>query len=217
MSYVGDDDGVPRSGESGDRALWESSGDHDAAERQVILITGPIGAGKSTVADLLAKRFDSLSMPAAAVDLDDVVFMQRSRHDEREWQRGRAVHSVLTAAWLSAGVQVVVAHGPICTAQERADFLAEIPSGVDCRLALLRVPLDVSIARVLADDSRRPEAGSRVTSFLREAHARFEAVMEEVTRVATWDFDTTAMSPAAIAEAICSSAIAGSLARDPSR
>lgn len=175
---------------------------------QVVLITGPIGAGKSTVADLVARRFDQAGWPAASVDLDDVVFMQRSAHGDVEWERGRVAHSALTAAWLSAGVRVVVAHGPICTPEERRLFLSSLPADIGFKVALLRVPLDVSISRVLADDSRRPEAGSRVVSFLRKAHAQWQTVIEELAGIATWDFDTTTVSPDAVADAISSAVTA---------
>lgn len=45
--------------------------------RVLIVLAGPIGAGKSTVADLLGRRLAEAGSTVAVVDLDDVAFMQR--------------------------------------------------------------------------------------------------------------------------------------------
>ena len=170
--------------------------------RHLTLITGPIGAGKSTVADLLGRRLGS-GRPTAVVDLDDVVFMQRAPDlGDVEWGRARVAHAALVAAWLEAGVEEMVVHGPICTSDEQALLRSHVNPDVEYNVALLTAPLDVTIERVLADQSRRAEAGSRVVEFLRSAHARFEGVAREHLGQARWQFDTTRMGPYEIAVSI---------------
>lgn len=170
--------------------------------RHLTLITGPIGAGKSTVADLLGLRLSALGRATAVVDLDHVVFMQRAPElSDTEWDRGRAVHAALVGSWLEAGIEEMVVHGPICTAEEQALLRSRVEADVEYNVALLAAPLDVTIERVLADQSRRPEAGSRVVTFLKSAHPRFEAASQDLTQ-ARWRFDTTKVSPDEIAARI---------------
>ena len=170
--------------------------------RHLTLITGPIGAGKSTVADLLGRRFGASGLATAVVDLDDVVFMQRAPQiGDIEWGRGRLAHAAIVGAWVEAGIEEVVVHGPICTAEEQTLLRSRVKAEVEFNLALLSAPLDVTIKRVMADQSRPPEAGSRIVDFLTSAHARFEGVSGELAH-ARWRFDTTKMSPDEIAGVI---------------
>ena len=96
----------------------------------LILVVGPIGAGKSTASRLLAVELESHGRSTAVVDLDDVVFMQGTDLDGIHWQRGREVHSSLVSAWIRSGVDAVIAHGPIVTSGEMADFMRDIPADV---------------------------------------------------------------------------------------
>ena len=81
----------------------------------LVVITGPIGAGKSSVSTLLGRRLSRAGKDAAVVDLDDVEFMQHtSTLDVGEWwARGLEAHASLVARWLDLGVDIVVAHGPL--------------------------------------------------------------------------------------------------------
>lgn len=171
--------------------------------RRVLLIVGPIGAGKSTVSDLVARQLREQGTTSVSVDLDDVVFMQKSAwHQDPEWERGRVAHAALVGAWLRAGIEVVVAHGPICTERERGVLMSEAPD-TDLRVALLRVPLEESIRRVSNDATRQPEAQSRVVEFLRGADARFQSVLPELEASVEWDFDTATLDPEHIAAVLC--------------
>jgi len=52
---------------------------------QLIVITGPIGAGKSVVANSLADRLAAADLPAVSVDLDDVVLRAPLDKFESSW------------------------------------------------------------------------------------------------------------------------------------
>jgi thymidylate kinase len=174
---------------------------------KLIVITGPIGAGKSSVAQGLAKRFHSAGCSVACVDLDDVVETLSAplQNFETSWRRARRVHGALIGAWLRSGIDAVIAHGPFYTAEERAALLAEVPQRQEQCCVMLLVPFEVAFERI-KDDSDR--FWSKDRDFLRRTHERFHELLSEVPQC-EWNFDTTQMSADEIV-----SALAGSLVRD---
>ena len=139
---------------------------------RLVVIVGPIAAGKSTVARLLAERLAAAGLTAATPDIDDVVAMGTGPPSAlaATWDRGRTVHGAVVGAWLRSGVDVVIAHGPACTEEETATLMAEVPPDTPTLRVMLLVPYDVALARV-ADDPLRDV--SRDPGFLRDAHERF--------------------------------------------
>lgn len=140
---------------------------------QLVVITGPIGSGKSTVADGLADHLQAVGRSAVSVDLDEVVSMLRAPLDrfERSWQQARVVHGALVAAWLHAEVDVVIAHGPFYTDEETAALLDPVPPTIAPRRVMLLAPYETALARVAVDARRE---ASRDPNFLRSTHERFE-------------------------------------------
>jgi shikimate kinase len=139
---------------------------------RLVVIIGPIGAGKSTVARLLAERLVAAGLTAATPDVDDVVVMgtgPAATFDEM-WDRGRRVHGAVVGAWLRSGVDVVIAHGPAYTAEETAALMAEVPADTPTLRVLLLVPYVVALGRVTGDPLR---GLSQDPLFLRETHERF--------------------------------------------
>lgn len=139
---------------------------------RLVVIIGPIGAGKSTVARLLADRLVAAGLTTATPDVDDVVAMGAGPPAafDAMWERGRRVHGAAVGAWLRSGVDVVVAHGPAYTEEETAALMAEVPAGTPTLRVMLLAPYDVALARV-ADDPLR--GLSRDPGFLRATHERF--------------------------------------------
>src|ERR1039458_2442262 len=81
---------------------------------ELVVVTGPIGSGKSSVTKMLAGRFSEAGRSAAVVDLDDIVAMLHAPLEkvEQSWERARDVHGRLVGEWLSSGVDVVIVDGP---------------------------------------------------------------------------------------------------------
>jgi adenylylsulfate kinase-like enzyme len=85
---------------------------HYAVVADLVVLVGPVGAGKSTVAGRLAQLVRQNSMTAADVDMDDVAFMQCGGDDLDEfWRRAAVATAGLVRAWFDAGVDVVITHG----------------------------------------------------------------------------------------------------------
>jgi hypothetical protein len=169
---------------------------------ELVVVTGPIGAGKSTVARLLARRHAAAGRSAANVDLDDVTFMQDGVHDPREfWRRGGTGLVALVRAWYASGIDVVIAHGPFFETDAYPALFAAAPPGARVRHVLLRVSYEVALARVTSDPTRGPRAVSTRPDFLRRTHDTFRETIESLPPV-DLDLDTTDLSADAVADRI---------------
>lgn len=138
----------------------------------LVVITGPIGAGKSTVAARLTRRFArDAGLSVANVDLDDVAFMQAGLDDVPElWRRAGLAHVAMVRAWFDSGVDVVVAHGPFFESRSYDELFA---TATDVHHVLLRIDYDTALARVTADSDR---GISKDPGFLRMTHDAFAAI-----------------------------------------
>ncbi|MGQ0832358.1 MAG: hypothetical protein ACT4OV_11835 [Microthrixaceae bacterium] len=168
------------------------------AMQELVVIAGPIGSGKTTVADLLARRYASASRSVAVADLDDVAFMQQGVHDIPEfWRRAGIAHTALVLGWLDAGSDVVIAHGPFFESRSYDSLLAAARAGSRTHHVLLSVPFDIALQRVTADPERGSSALSKNPDFLRFTH---DAFAELELPPADYTFDTSSMTAAEIVE-----------------
>ena len=88
------------------------------AEPIVIVITGPIASGKSTIARELARELGRAGVPVAVIDLDDVhdtLARDGRTNDEATWARARREAATLANTFLAEGTAVVVAEGSFNT------------------------------------------------------------------------------------------------------
>lgn len=166
--------------------------------QDLVIITGPIASGKSTVADLLAQRCASLGRSVASADLDDVAFAQVGCPDVAEfWCHAGVAHAALVRGWFASGTEVVIAHGPFYESRSYDSLLAAV--NPDCRTlhVLLTVRFDIALERVTADAGRPPSALSKNPDFLRSTHDAFSTLdLPPIDET----FDTTKTTAANIAE-----------------
>jgi thymidylate kinase len=158
----------------------------------LIVVAGPIGAGKSTVANLLCQRLAERRLATAAVDLDEVAFMQRAVVDDSHefWRRAAVATAALVRAWFDVGTDVVVAHGPFFESCGYDSLLNVQSDEVVVRHVLLRVSVEVALERVRDD----PERGlSRDAKFLKATHIRFREIQNSLPEP-DFQFDTTTES-----------------------
>lgn len=138
----------------------------------LVTITGPIAAGKSTVAARLAALLSAQGTTAVIADVDDVAEMVAGPGAGATglWPAAHAAHGAMVAQWLRSEVDAVIAIGPFHTEQEQHALHRGVPAGTP----VLRVLLDADVAttweRATADETR---GLSREHGFHHRAHALF--------------------------------------------
>lgn len=185
------------------RAHWARH-DHRyvVAVRHLVVIVGPIGAGKSTVAEALGRRLWAAGTTVALADLDDIAFAQRANVDVvKFWEAAGIAHSALVRGWFQAGVDVVVAHGPFFESRSYHALFAAAPAGALRHHILLRTGIEVALDRVGADPDRGPDAVSVDPAFLRSAHERFAELASSLPDVDV-EIDTSELTPAEVVDQV---------------
>jgi chloramphenicol 3-O-phosphotransferase len=134
----------------------------------IVVVSGPIASGKSTVARALAQEVERRRATAAAIDLDIVYEMlehsSRRKDDGSKWQRAERGAAALADAFLADSVDVVIVDGDFLRGPDRRVFVAALRTNVEPRFVTLRVSLEEALRRV-ADDPTR--GLSRDPAFLR--------------------------------------------------
>jgi shikimate kinase len=159
---------------------------------RLLVLTGPIASGKSTVAARLTERLVAAGRTVACTDLDDVARLAHAPGglSVEHWAQAHLTHGALVGALLRQPFDLVIAHGPIYSAQETAAVLAHLPLGTPVRWVLLTCTLDTAQERV-SDD---PERGlSRDPAFLRRTHDRFWTLRPEIAADLVADTGTTSV------------------------
>jgi len=139
----------------------------------VIVITGPIASGKSTIARELGRELGRAGISVAVIDLDDV--HDRLARDGREtgeaiWALARREAATLANAFLAEGTAVVVAEGSFNTPGDRAAFAECLDGSVDPVYVTLRVSFEEALRRAQGDPTR---GVSRDPAFLGRYFADF--------------------------------------------
>lgn len=117
-----------------------STAGHNSLVPVLIVVVGPIGAGKSTVANLVCQDLAERQLATAEVDLDEAAFMQYVVGDSHEfWRRASVAAGALVRAWFDVGTEVVVAHGPFIESGGYNSLLNAQPDEVIVRHVVLRV------------------------------------------------------------------------------
>lgn len=123
----------------------------------VIVITGPIASGKSTVARALNRELAGLNIRAAVIDLDileDMLTADGPKSDAASWSVARHAAATLANTFLSAGVAVVIADGSFNLASDRAAFEKHLETQVSPLYVTLRVTYEEALRRAQSDPTR---------------------------------------------------------------
>ncbi len=162
------------------------------------MITGPIAAGKNTVASALADRVSASGRTVVVADVDDVAAMVSGRGAAAVglWSAAHRAHGVLVAEWLRSAVDVVVAVGPIYSVDEQAAFLDPLPAGQVVHWVVVDAPVSVTFERAAADPTR---GLSRDPAFHVERHQRFRALLPGIPADQTFDSDSASADSIAAA------------------
>lgn len=129
-----------------------------AETRKLVLITGPVASGKSTLAEDLARVSRDRGLRAASIDMDDLVFMVAGK-DWRivrpgHWRLAREAAASLIDTFFSSGMEVVTLAGPFFGRSEREHLVENVRARPRVCCVVLRVTLREAIARAYADVTR---------------------------------------------------------------
>ena len=171
----------------------------------VIVITGPIASGKSTVARQLADELERRGVRTAVIDLDLVHAMldtTGSTSDDACWTLARRGAAALADTFRQDGVVVVIAEGSYNKASDRAAFSHGLHGDASPFYVTLQVTFEEALRRAQADPTR---GISRNAGFL---GSYFAAQDHGLAAVPATDLviDTERMAPTAAAEAIARAA-----------
>jgi hypothetical protein len=165
----------------------------------LVVLAGPIAAGKNTVADKLARRLTDRGRTVVIADVDDVAAMVGTPGAAAAglWFAAHEAHGALVGQWMRSTVDYVVAVGPIYAVEEQDALTRRLPAGAVARWIVIDAGVSVTLARAQADPSR---GISRDPDFHRAAHRRFRKLLPTIP--ADLLFDSEALDADQIAAAI---------------
>jgi adenylylsulfate kinase-like enzyme len=166
---------------------------------QLVVLTGPIAAGKTSVATELARRLTGRGHLVVVADVDDVAAMvgPPGAGAVGLWFAAHEAHGALVAQWMRSAVDHIVAVGPIYTHEEQAALTRTLPAGATPLWVVIDAPVSVTMTRAENDPAR---GLSRNIEFHQAAHRRFRELAPKIPASAT--FDSSALGPDDIAAAI---------------
>lgn len=118
---------------------------------RLVMISGPIATGKSTVTAELTILLGSAGLSVALTDLDTVAEMALPTLPDWDW--AHRIHAHLVGAWLATSIDVVVDEGT-SSPTEVQQVLGQVPTGTDVLHVVLTADFDASLARAQADPGR---------------------------------------------------------------
>ncbi|WP_232820136.1 chloramphenicol phosphotransferase CPT family protein [Brachybacterium sp. YJGR34] len=150
----------------------------------LVLITGPLAAGKSAVTRALAEQLRADGIQLALVELDAIADMARPTLPD--WAAAHRIFAQVTAQWLHADLDLVIAES-VSGRAELDLVLRGVPAGTPVLTVALACDVEVALERALADPTR---GLSRDEGFLRSAHEAWRAERSHLP--VDLDLDTTA-------------------------
>jgi adenylylsulfate kinase-like enzyme len=171
--------------------------------RMVVVITGPIASGKSTIARELARELKRARVRVAVIDLDllhDMLTTDGPTADDATWALARHAAATLANTFLVDGVAVVVAEGSFKAPDDRAAFARHLDTSVDPIYVTLRVSFEEALRRAQSDPTRGRSSDPAFLS------PYFDAVDQALAAVPATDIviDTEAMPATSAAVSIVS-------------
>jgi len=130
---------------------------------QLVVLTGPIAAGKNTVADKLAERLTDRGKTVVVADVDDVAGMVATpgAAEVGLWFAAHKAHGALVGQWMRSSVEYVVVVGVEFGASWRRSVIARCRRQGRPRLASLAFR-DTEASRHESDEEQESAARRRM-------------------------------------------------------
>jgi shikimate kinase len=179
--------------------------------KTLVVITGPVGAGKSTTSQALARALQSRSVSTAVIDLDEVYCMARQQADfnDREmWTTARRAAAALTESFFASGLDTVIVEGGFLSPLEHQELRQHVTTEVNEFFFTLLTSASTALHRAQTD----PNPG-RVVSRLTEVQANLYAEFAEALpflREASMVIEANSMHPELLAETMTQKILNGS-------
>ena len=173
------------------------------SNQHLIVITGPVGGGKSTTSVALAACLRSRGLRPAVVDLDDVYCMAdpggNDFAEEDTWSAARRACGALAESFFASGLDAVVVDGKLFSAEEWNELQTCVPPQADVRFFTLVVSFEETFRRAQGDPDRQNTTevwykrmhDKFISSldFLRETSGCIEADELPAEKIAAWIAD----------------------------
>lgn len=140
----------------------------------LLLIAGPIAAGKSAVSRALADVLRADGHRLALVELDQIADMARPTLPD--WADAHRLFASVTSQWLDAGLDLVIAES-VSSRNELELALGGVPAGTPLLTVVLTCDADTALRRAQADPTR---GVSRQEDFLRRIHADWALQLPQI-------------------------------------
>lgn len=145
-----------------------------AVTTRLVMISGPIAAGKSTLAVELCRLLRLEGRSVALTTLDAVAEMALPTLPDWDW--AHSIHAQLVGAWLATGIDLVVDEGT-CNPSEVHQVLAQVSEDVQVFHVVLSADYRASLARAQGDPTR---GISRDPAFLRADHDAYSRTLADL-------------------------------------
>jgi cytidylate kinase len=135
----------------------------------LIVISGPIASGKSSIARGVARELERQAVSTAVIDLDLLYDMQAhpnadAKGEAARWQAARRAAAAVAESFLGDGIAAVVVEGSFQDGDARGALATSLRSAADAFFVTLRVSYEEALRRAMADPTR---GASRDAAFLR--------------------------------------------------
>ncbi|MFY1691698.1 AAA family ATPase [Plantactinospora sp. WMMB782] len=153
---------------------------------QLVIVTGPIAAGKNTVAERLARQLTDIGSTVVIADVDEVAAMvgPPGAGPAGLWFAAHEAHGAMVGQWMRSEVDCVVAVGPFHTEQERTALTRTLPADAPVLWVVVDAPVSVTLARAQADPTR---ALSRDPTFHHSRHRHYRELLPTIPADRTFD------------------------------
>jgi shikimate kinase len=180
---------------------------HHYSPSILVVLTGPVGIGKSKTANAAARVLRGYGMTTACVDLDQIYCMIRQSDgfdSQGTWLSARQITAALTEHFFEKIARVVIVEGGFITEAEQRELLDALQSKPRIEIITLHAPFDTVYVQMADSDPGR--VASKVPTILKQLYFEYETALpylEKSTKlidVERYDLEQVALKVAAVVQ-----------------